>query len=196
MKNILTILKELGVEIPSDKESTLNAAVAENYKPVADYDKQKEKLDEANEKLQANQTAMKELQGKLDEFKDADVSGLKQQIAELEKKNGEIEADYQKRIADRDFYDLVKENIASIKGRNAKAITALLDVEKLKASKNQKEDIAAALKVLTESEDSKMLFGEPDPSPAGTGKLIGKVRKPGTAQQGTLGSAIAEHYGK
>ena len=44
MKNILTILKELGIEVPADKEAGLNSAVAENYKPVADYDKQKEKL--------------------------------------------------------------------------------------------------------------------------------------------------------
>lgn len=71
----------------------------------------------------------------------------------------------------------MKESIAAVNGKNAKAITALLDVETLKASKNQKEDIAAALKILTEAEDSKMLFGEPDPKPAGTGNLIGQVRK-------------------
>ncbi len=33
-----------------------------------------------------------------------------------------------------------------------------LDVDTLKASKNQKEDIAAAIKGLSEAEDSKMLF--------------------------------------
>lgn len=37
MKNILTILQELGIEVPKDKEEGLNSAVAENYKPVADY---------------------------------------------------------------------------------------------------------------------------------------------------------------
>ena len=56
---------------------------------------------------------------------------------------------------------------------------ALLDVETLKASKNQKEDIAAALKALTEAEDSKMLFGAPEPNPVGTGNLIGQVRTGG-----------------
>lgn len=192
MKNILQILKELGVEVPAEKESALNAAVAENYKTVADYGKQKEKLDEANEKLKANDAAMKELQTKLDAFRDADVSGLKQQIADLEKKNGEIEEDFRKRLADRDFDDLVKEGITAAKGRNAKAITALLDVEKLKTSKNQKEDIAAALKALTEAEDSKMLFGET--APAGTGNLIGTVKTSGGTQTDSLKSAIAEHY--
>ena len=73
----------------------------------------------------------------------------------------------------------MKESISAVNGKNAKAITALLDVETLKASKNQKEDIAAALKALTEKEDSKMLFGEPEPKPAGTGNLIGRVNGSG-----------------
>lgn len=176
MKNILTILKELGIEVPKDKEDGLNTAVAENYKTVADYDKQKEKLDAANETIKANDTAMKDLQTKLDEFKDVDVSGLNQRIKDLETEKANIQKDYDAKIADRDFDDLVKESIAAVKGKNAKAITALLDVPTLKASKNQKEDIAAALKVLAEAEDSKMLFGEPEPKPTGTGNLIGQVR--------------------
>lgn len=177
MKNILTILKELGIEIPKDKEESLNTAVGENYKPVADYDKQKEKLDAANEKIKANDTAMKDLQEKLDGFKDVDVSGLNQRIKDLEVEKDNIQKDYDEKIADRDFNDLVKESIAAVNGRNATAITALLDIPTLKASKNQKEDIAAALKALTEKEDSKMLFGEPDPKPAGTGNLIGQVTR-------------------
>lgn len=181
MKNILTILKELGIEVPKDKEESLNTAVAENYKTVADYDKQKEKLDAANETIKANDTAMKDLQTKLDEFKDVDVSGLNQRIKDLETEKANIQKDYDAKIADRDFDDLVKESIAAVKGKNPRAITALLDVETLKASKNQKEDISAALKALTEKEDSKMLFGEPDPNPVVTGNLIGQVRKNATS---------------
>ena len=176
MKNILTILKELGIEVPKDKEDGLNTAVVENYKTVADYDKQKEKLDIANDTIKANATAMKDLQTKLDEFKDVDVSGLNQRIKDLETEKTNIQKDYDAKIADRDFNDLVKESIAAVNGKNPKAITALLDVETLKASKNQKEDIATALKALTEKEDSKMLFGEPEPNPVGTGNLIGQVR--------------------
>ena len=169
-------MKELGIEVPKDKEDGLNTAVVENYKTVADYDKQKEKLDTANETIKANDTAMKDLQTKLDEFKDVDVSGLNQRIKDLETEKTNIQKDYDAKIADRDFNDLVKESIAAVNGKNPKAITALLDVETLKASKNQKEDIATALKALTEKEDSKMLFGEPEPNPVGTGHLIGQVR--------------------
>ena len=176
MKNIFEIMKEYGLEVPEDKKKDFEKAVLENYKTMTDYDNQTKKLDAANETIKANDTAMKDLQDKLDGFKDVDVSGLNQRIKDLETEKANIQKDYDAKIADRDFDDLVKESIAAVNGKNAKAITALLDVETLKASKNQKEDVAAALKALTEAEDSKMLFGEPEPKPAGTGNLIGQVR--------------------
>lgn len=194
MKNILTILKELGIEVPKEKESDLDKAVAENYKTVSDYDNQKEKLDAANETIKANDTAIKDLHAKLDGFKDVDVSGLKQRITDLETEKENIKKDYDAKIADRDFNDLVKESIAAVKGKNVRAITALLDVDALKASKNQKEDIASALKDLTEAEDSKMLFGEPDPKPEGTGNLIGQVQKTPVQSTDTLKDALKERY--
>ncbi len=181
MKNIFEIMKEYGLEVPEDKKKDFEKAVLENYKTMTDYDNQTKKLDAANETIKANDTAMKDLQTKLDGFKDVDVSGLNQRIKELETEKANIQKDYDAKIADRDFDDLVKESIAAVNGKNAKAITALLDVETLKASKNQKEDVAAALKALTEKEDSKMLFGEPEPKPAGTGNLIGQVRGGGGA---------------
>ena len=175
MKNIFEIMKEYGLEVPEDKKKDFEKAVLENYKTMTDYDNQTKKLDAANETIKANDTAMKDLQEKLDGFKDVDVSGLNQRIKELEAETVNIQKDCDAKIADRDFNDLIKESIAAVNGKNATAITALLDVPTLKASKNQKEDIAAALKALTEKEDSKMLFGEPEPNPVGTGNLIGRV---------------------
>lgn len=175
MKNIFEIMKEYGLEVPEDKKKDFEKVVLENYKTMTDYDNQTKKLDAANETIKANDTAMKDLQEKLDGFKDVDVSGLNQRIKELEAETVNIQKDCDEKIADRDFNDLIKESIAAVNGKNATAITALLDVPTLKASKNQKEDIAAALKALTEKEDSKMLFGEPEPNPVGTGNLIGRV---------------------
>lgn len=195
MKNIFEIMKEYGLEVPEDKKKDFEKAVLENYKTVTDYDNQAKKLDAANDTIKANDTAMKDLQDKLDGFKDVDVSGLNQMIKNLQTEKENIQKDYDAKIADRDFNDLVKESIAAVNGRNAKAITALLDVDTLKASKNQKEDIAAALKALTEKEDSKMLFGgEPDPKPTGTGNLIGQVQKTPGQSTDTLKDALKERY--
>lgn len=175
MKNIFEIMKEYGLEVPEDKKKEFEAAVLENYKTISDYNNQKTALDTANEKLKAAEETMGGLNGKLAEYKDVDVSGLKQQIDDLTEDLKKKDEEHQKQLDDRDFEDLLKDSISQAKGRNAKAITALLDVENLKQSKNQKEDVAAALKALSEQEDSKMLFGEPEPKPVGNGDLIGRV---------------------
>ena len=153
----------------------------------SEYDPVKKELDTVQadltaerEKTGTQEKTIADLKKDLGEFKDVDVSGMKQKIENLENDIKTKETAHQQEIADRDFNDLLKESITAVKGVNAKAITALLDVETLKASKNQKEDVAAALKALTEAEDSKMLFGEPDPKPAGTVSFPGQVRNGGT----------------
>ena len=179
MKNIFEIMKEYGLEVPDDKKKDFEKAVLENYKTVTDYDNQTKKLETADATIKANDTAIAELKKQLEGFKDVDVTALKQRITDLEAEKENIKKEYDNKIADRDFNDILKDSIAVVKGKNAKAITALLDVETLKASKNQKEDVAAALKALTEAEDSKMLFGDPDPDVIGNGNPIGTVTKGG-----------------
>lgn len=152
----------------------------EEYDPVKkDLEQAQEDLKSEKEKTSTQSTTIKDLKKDLEEFKDADVSGMKQKIADLEKDIKEKDENHQKEIADRDFNDILREAITSANGKNAKAITALLDIDTLKASKNQKEDITAALKALTEAEDSKMLFGEPEPNVLGKGDPIGSVTKTG-----------------
>lgn len=168
MKNIFEIMKDFGLELPEDKKKDFEKTVLENYKTVSDYEVQQEKLKTAEGKV----TTLTE---SLDKFKDVDVDELHTTIenlkTDLENKDKEV-AD---RLAERDFNDLIKESIAAVKGKNPKAITALLDLDVLKASKNQKEDVANALKALTEAEDSKMLFGDSKSTPAGMGNPIGTV---------------------
>ena len=168
MKNIFEIMKEYGLEVPEDKKTDFEKAVLENYKTVKDYEKQVEKLNEANDTIKANDTAMKDLEEKLKDFKEVDVTGLNETIENLKKDNTRIENEYKDKMAQRDT---------------------------LMQSKNQKEDIAAAIKTLTEAEDSKMLFGEPDPKPDGKTNPIGKVGG-GDHPKATesMADALREHY--
>ena len=168
MKNIENILKDAGLEVTAEQLAAIDKEVKENYKTVTDYEKQKDKLSAAEDKV-------KTLTESLDKFKDVDADKLNGEIADLKKQLEEKDKTFASQIADRDFDDLVKDAIAEAKGRNPKAIKALLDVEALKASKNQKDDVAAALKKLAEAEDSKMLFGEDQPAPVGKIGTIGKV---------------------
>lgn len=76
MQNYEQILQELGIEVPEDKKAELKKKMNENYKTVADYNKVVEKRDEYK-------TSLDDVQGKLDGFKDVDVSDLKTQISTL-----------------------------------------------------------------------------------------------------------------
>lgn len=172
MKNFEQILSDAGIELTDEQKTTISKEMCENYKTIADWQKQ-------HDKVQTLETTLKDTQEKLKEFDGVDAEALNGEIAKLKGDLEQKDKDYQAQIADRDFQDILKEAIAAANGRNAKAITALLDVETLKASKNQKEDVTAAIKVLTEAEDSKMLFGEPEPTPAGNGNPIGTVTKGG-----------------
>lgn len=197
MENIFKIMKDFGIEMPEDKKEDFEKSVLENYKTVADYNKQVENLNKANDTIKSNDTAMKELQDKLDAFKDVDVTELKNTIADLEKDKTRIEDEYKDKMAKRDFDDLIKDAITGAHGKNAKAITALLDVDTLMQSKNQKEDIATAIKKLTEAENSKMLFGEPEPQAKGGGNPIGNIgdgSHPNTTD--SISSALKEFYKK
>lgn len=172
MKNIETILSEYGVELTDEQKANVVKAVGENYKPIADWQKQVDKVTNLTDQLNEAKEAIKKFDG-------VDPEALKKQVADLTQKLAEKDTEYQNQIADRDFQDLLKKAISTAKGKNAKAITALLDVEKLKASNNQKDDVTAALKALAEAEDSKMLFGEPEAQVLGDGNPIGTVTKTG-----------------
>ena len=97
----------------------------------------------------------------LKKFDGIDPSKLTETITELNQKLASQKADYEQKIADRDFNDLLTGAIASAGGRNAKAISALLDIGTLKASKNQKDDVAKAIEDL--KKDNDYLFTSKEP---------------------------------
>lgn len=183
MKNIFKIMEEFGLELPEDKKKDFEKAVNENYKTVADYDKQKEKLTAAEDTIKVNDSALEDLKKQLEGFKDVDVSALNNRISELEKERDTLKEDYQTKIADRDFQDILKESIIAAKGKDTEKIMRLLDTETLKASKNQKEDIAAAIKAMTEDDVTKGMFGETEPEVTQTGNIIGTVTGGGVDAQ-------------
>lgn len=176
MKNFEQILEESGVKLTEEQKKTINREMGENYKTVADWQNQHDRAENLSTQLDTAKEALKKYDGVDVAEKDRTIAGLQADLAAKEK-------EYLEQIAERDFNDTVKVAIAKHKGRNEKAIRALLDVDVLRQSKNQNEDLEEALKALTEAEDSKMLFGETEPDVVGTGNLIGTVRKDGGADE-------------
>lgn len=190
MKNYEQILSDAGVTLTDEQKSAIKKEMEENYKTIADWQKQ-------YDKVKTLEDTVKDTQDKLAKFNGVDPDELNQKIKDLQDDIEKKDADYQAQIADRDFQDMLKASIVAAKGKNAKAITALLDVDALKASKNQKEDVENALKALTEAEDSKMLFGEPEPEVLGKGDPIGTVTKGGNsdddaAMRAAMGLPVAK----
>lgn len=154
MKNIHEILKGYDIEIPSDKKAEFDKAVLDNYKTVAEAEKlrtardnYKSQLDDATQKLEG--------------FKGVNVEELQGKITALTDDLASQKAAFDKQLADRDFDDMLNTAITGSKAKNVKAVRALLDLEAIKASKNQSADIEAALKKVKEENDYLFTSEEP-----------------------------------
>lgn len=194
MKNIETILKELGIELTDEQKEKLKKEHNENYKTINEYEKQTEKIETLEKSVKDTEETLKTTQEKLKEFEGVDTKALNDEIEKLKQTITDNEAGYKAKIEERDFNDLIEKAIAGKKGVNAKAIMALLDIDALKASKNQAQDIDSQLDELAKADKSKMLFGEPEPKKVGTGSSAGEVRKGGDNDEGSLHDAIADFY--
>ena len=96
--------------------------------------------------LQTAQATLKGMEG-------VDVAGMQQKISELTTQLGDKDGEIAKIKADYAFDTALKAAIRAANGRNEKAITALLDVEVLKSSKNQEADIKTALDNIKKDND-------------------------------------------
>ncbi len=166
MKNIYDILKEFGLEVPEDKKADFDKAWKENYRTKAEYEKATSQRDEYK-------SALDTVNGKLKEFEGVDVADLKSQISTLQGDLKKKEDEYAAKEADRLFRESLTAAIKAAGGRNEKAVMALLDVDTLKASKDQSADIKKALDAAKESDA--YLFGEDEPINNPIGPTGGKV---------------------
>ena len=163
MKNIIDICKDFGIEIPADKHAEFNKAVAENYKTVAEHEKKVNRLTEdLNAATKRADTAEETLKG----FEGKDFDAITKDRDEWQRKHNELDASHKKETEEREFNEGLSAAITEAKGKNAKAIMALLDLDKLRGSKNQEKDIKAALASLRT--DNGYLFDDNGGSPTFT----------------------------
>lgn len=149
MKNIHTILSEAGITIPEDKKADFDKAVAENYKTTAEFEKKVNRLTEdltaATKRADTAEETLKGFEGK-------DFDAITRDRDEWQRKHNELVESHKRETEEREFNDGLSAAITEAKGKSPKAIMALLDLEKLRGSKNQEKDIKAALDSLrTES---------------------------------------------
>lgn len=119
-------------------------------------------------------TEKEELQGQLNTanetlkgFKDVDVNDLREQIDKLTNDLDQAKKDADARVADLTFQQTLKDAIVAAKGRSTKAIMAELDLDTLRSSKNQNEDIKAAIEACQKEHDFLFESSEPIKNPVG-----------------------------
>lgn len=146
-------LKGLGLEqevidkIMAENGKDIAAEQAKTTKAVSERDNYKEQLDTATSSLE--------------KFKDVDPDAMQNEIDKLNQRLKDQESEYAAKEANRIFNDTLESAIKTAGGRNVKSVMALLDMDTLKASKNQSEDIAKALEAVKESDA--YLFGSNEP---------------------------------
>lgn len=112
MQNYEKILEELGIEIPEDKKADLKKKMSENYKTVADYNKQVEKKDEYK-------TSLDEVQSKLADLEKEDVDCLKTKITTLTQELADEKEARAKEAKQTELRDKVKDFLSDKKFVNA-----------------------------------------------------------------------------
>ena len=143
-------------------------------KAEGERDNYKSQLETATEQLKA--------------FEGVDVKDLQGKITKLNQQLADQKADFDRQTAERDFNDMLIGKIKESKAKNAKAVRALLDIEAIKASKNQAADIATALEKIKEENDYLFTSEEPIDNPVFTGKSTeGAAGKTTDAMRAVMG---------
>ena len=166
-----TLPKEVIDAIMAENGRDVEAAKAAAVKPYADYDDIKAE----NQRLKDNPA-------------EATVDG--KTAAQWKDAHDKAVSDHQKELDGIRFQGVLDSAITAAKGRNAKAITALLDVDTLRGSEDQQKAINEALEGL--KKDNGYLFdteGTPPPYASGTGS-----GKQPPAAPDTLQSALREKF--
>ena len=148
-------MKRADLEVLGLEKEVVDKIMAMNG---TDIEAEKTKFTDELESYKGQLATAKE---QLDKFKDVDPQELNSTIEKLKKDLADQAANFEAEKANALFNDSVKEAIKGLGGRNDKAIMAMLDLDALKASKNQTEDIKKALDAVKESDA--YLFGKDEP---------------------------------
>lgn len=108
MKNIEQILKDAGLELTDEQKKAVNDAVAENYKPMADYNKQVKKLEAAETDRDAYKSQLDTANETLGKFKDIDPDKQAAEIEKYRQQAKEAQEIASKQILQRDQRDYLK----------------------------------------------------------------------------------------
>lgn len=174
------ILKNAGV--PEDK---LDSAIAEVNKALPLHFIPKDKYNEAAEAKKKLEADLQARDAQLEELKKAAGTSeeLKKQIETLQTENKKAGEEWQAKVAQMQLDFALERALAAAKAKNAKAVKALLDMEKVKLDGDKLLGLDDQLKTLQQSDP--YLFGE-------SGKVGGGTNPPGGTEPKTIDQQIED----
>lgn len=168
MKNIIEILKESNIELTKEQEDSVTKLVNDNYKTIAEFDKQKEKLSLAENNA-------KEIQTKFDNFKKSydgvDVEELRNKINTLTNDIDTQKTTYETKISKMNLDSVLSAKAKEYGCKDFDLAKSQFNYDDLLNSKDQTNDIDKAFKTLKETKP--ILFEEEQKGPTATGNIIG-----------------------
>lgn len=168
MKNIIEILKESNIELTKEQEESVTKLVNDNYKTIAEFDKQKEKLSLAENNA-------KDIQKKFDKFKESydgvDVEELRKKINTLTNDIDTQKTSYETQISKMNLDSVLSAKAKEYGCKDFDLAKSQFNYDDLLNSKDQTNDIDKAFKTLKENKP--ILFEEAQKGPTATGNIVG-----------------------
>ena len=186
-------LKNLGIEDKELIDKILDENSADIGRAKGELETYKSKVGELENEIKTKDTRIADLEKSV-----GDTQTLNDEITKLKGEKAQLETDLTTKVTGIQKTHAIENKIRDEKGKNVKAIMALLDHDKITFENNQLGGIEDQLKTLKEAEDSSMLFGDATTtSPSGTtpnNPNGGNNNAPSTTM--TLAEAVAKTLGK
>ena len=157
------LLKKAGIE-----EGKLDGVIADIGKELPKYFIPKDKYNEVAEAKKKLEADIQERDNQLEQLKQAagNSEELKNQIEELQEANRRAAEEWQAKMAQMQLDFAIEKALTAAKAKNAKAVKALLDLEKVKLDGEQLLGLDDQLKTLKETDP--YLFGDSGKVGSGT----------------------------
>jgi chromosome segregation ATPase len=185
-------LKQLGIE---DKD-IIDKILDENS---ADIGRAKGELDTYKTKVDNLEKEVKEKDSKIETLEKSagDVTALNDKIKQLETANTNLTSEMNTKVAQIQKTHAIEGSIRDAKGKNIKAIMALLDMDKITHENGELNGLTEQLDALRGGEDSSFLFGEVQtPPPAGTHPKTPPTNGNNTPPVNSFSAAVAKALNK
>lgn len=157
---MLDWLKTILVEGYSEEiDKKVSAEIGKGFVAKNDFNSKNEELKNTRSQLDEANKTIEGLKSNA-----PDIDAVRKAADEWKAKYEQSEKDHKTKLADMEFDADIENAIAAAKGKNTKAIRALLDLDAIRASKNRSDDLKKAVEAVRESDG--YLYDDDESKPA------------------------------